>query len=325
VLLVFVIQVSSGNNQAILSFNTEDHSSLPHPHPDERMASGNQNNRPVIGITGGSGRVGTVLRKALHPEYKLKLFTFAQFTMNTSSDPIPAEIEQISVDFSDAKQVEGVFSGVDILIHLAALVDVSPYGENWEHMWKNNFEATYNVFQECVRSKVKRMIFASSNHVQNGLVINDPRNCESLDRAKLKSAMQLDDPPFPDSMYAVAKLFGEDLGKLYALQSGLEFIGMRIGWLLSATSDDVSILQGTKSETYMRAIYVSRRDITEFFRHAITAPMKTEKSNGIPFMLAYVCSNNDKQIWDLTETIANLGYTPQDNSEIWFKSSGTND
>ncbi len=46
--------------------------------------------------------------------------------MNTgNTDAIPADIEQISVDFSDAKQAEGVFNGVDIVIHLAALVDVS--------------------------------------------------------------------------------------------------------------------------------------------------------------------------------------------------------
>ncbi len=52
------------------------------------------------------------------------------------------------------------------------------------------------------------------------------------------------------------------------------------GWMDGLNKDDVSSLKGTPSESYMRAIYISRRDITEFFRHAITATMKTQKTNG---------------------------------------------
>lgn len=53
------------------------------------------------------------------------------------------------------------FQGIDVVIHLAALVDVTPYGEDWEKMRKHNFDATWFVFEECVRSKVKRIVFAS--------------------------------------------------------------------------------------------------------------------------------------------------------------------
>lgn len=46
--------------------------------------------------------------------------------------------------------------------------------------------------------------------------------------------MELKDEAFPDSMYAVAKLFGEDIGRLCALQSKLECVALRIGWVNSA-------------------------------------------------------------------------------------------
>jgi len=40
---------------------------------------------------------------------------------------------------------------------------------------------------------------------------------------------------------------------------------------------------------------------------------------GIPFMMAYAVSNNEKKIYDLEETIANLGYCPRDNADSYFQ------
>lgn len=137
---------------------------------------------------------------------------------------------------------------MDVVIHLAALVDVSPYGLDWESMYKNNFEATWNVFKECVDAKVKRIVFASSNHVQNAATIDDPSRSESINFSKLKGRkMELHDEPFPDSMYAVAKLFGEDIGKLCALQSHLECVSLRIGWVLNGL---VGIFKKKKEKLY---------------------------------------------------------------------------
>eukprot|EP01119_Soliformovum_irregulare_P023193 TRINITY_DN8077_c0_g1_i1.p1 TRINITY_DN8077_c0_g1~~TRINITY_DN8077_c0_g1_i1.p1 ORF type:complete len:149 (+),score=31.21 TRINITY_DN8077_c0_g1_i1:420-866(+) len=148
--------------------------------------------------------------------------------------------------------------------------------------------------------------------------MNDPLISESINRDKLKGRlMQLSDPPFPDSMYAVAKLFGEDLGKLYALQTSLEVVTLRIGWILHATLDDPTSLKGTSSEQYMRAMYLSHRDAAGYFRGAIEASIRSE--NGIRYMMAYACSMNEDRVWDLTETIQNLSYTPVDSSRPFFE------
>jgi len=211
-----------------------------------------------VGITGANGRIGTVLWKSLNQneEFELTLFVYdppegAVF----QSEPIPSHFTKKSIDFSSKEETNGAFEGQEVIIHLAALVDVTPYGEDWNRMWKNNFEATYNVFMEAKRANVKRIIFASSNHVQNGLTVKDPKITESVDLDKLKNGkLKIDDPPYPDSMYAVAKLFGEDLGKLFALHSRMEVVSLRIGWVLHATEDNPSSLKGTSSETYMKAM-----------------------------------------------------------------------
>lgn len=116
--------------------------------------------RKKIGITGSNGRIGTILRKTFldSGEYDVKFFVYEAPNVHnanqTRSEAIPSSIDSIFVDLSKEDQVVGIFEGLDVVIHLAALVDVTPYGENWQSMWKNNFEATYFVFRECIRAKV---------------------------------------------------------------------------------------------------------------------------------------------------------------------------
>jgi len=281
-------------------------------------------NKLRVGITGANGRIGTILRKNL-VDYDLKLFiydppkTHNQFQV-ASADQNDLSKGSVFIDFSDAEKVKECFKDLDVVIHLAALVDVSPYGLDWKEMWKNNFEATYNVFRECINSKVKRIVFASTNHVQNGFTVKDPKRTESIVIEKLKGRpMELNDPPYPDSMYAVAKLFGEDIGKLCALHDGLECISLRIGWVLDANSDDPSVLKGDFAEDYMRAMYLSHRDCINFFKKSVEVRIKTEKSGNIPFMMSFVCSNNGKKVWNLKESIENMEYTPLDDAESFFK------
>ena len=120
--------------------------------------------------------------------------------------------------------------------------------------------------------------------------------------------MKLTDLPNPDSLYAVSKVFGETLGKYYSERHGLEFISLRIGWLIK--EDDPTVMVGKPSEDYMRAMFLSHRDCIEAHKRALEV--------GTKFMLAYAVSNNDRRVFDLSETIETLGFEPQDNAEDWF-------
>jgi hypothetical protein len=68
---------------------------------------------------------------------------------------------------------------------------------------------------------------------------------------------------------------------------------------------------GKSSEDYMRAMFLSHRDCVEAHRRALDVDTK--------FMLAYAVSNNDRRVFDLTDTIETLGFTPQDNAENYFE------
>lgn len=246
-----------------------------------------------IGITGANGKVGRVLLDGLKNDYEVRAITRREVDF-------PSTIASLD----DIDSIAKAFDGLEAIIHLGA--DPSPKAP-WESIRDNNIDATYNVFEACVNAGVKRMIFASTNHTMHGHTIKTTP--ETLDPSK-EVRLKLFDPPNPDSLYAVSKLFGEQIGKLYSERHGIEFVGMRIGWMVAENDPESKI--GTPSEDYMRAMWLSHRDCVEAHRRAIEVETQ--------YLLAYVVSNNDRRVFDLEETRETLGYEPVDNSEDrWSK------
>ena len=244
-----------------------------------------------IGITGAEGTIGSVLRKGLSNKYKI-----ISFTLQTQ------DFESVQMDLSNNNEIKGKFEGLDALIHLAA--DPRPEA-SWESVKKNNLEATYNVYNEVKNAGVKKIIFASTNHTQHGdTLLSTP---ETLDLKKNK-ILSLENNTNPDSLYAVSKLFGEDLGKYFSEQHKIKFIGLRIGWIVKG--DDPTIMCGTPSEDYLRSMYLSHRDCIQAFERAL------ESSKD--FLIAYAISNNSTKVFDLKETSRTLNFYPEDDSENYF-------
>jgi dTDP-4-dehydrorhamnose reductase len=88
--------------------------------------------------------------------------------------------------------------------------------------------------------------------------MQQPINLSDKNRKVPSGGMRTSDIPVPNGLYGVSKLFGEDLGKLFATQSNIEFIALRLGWYLK---DDVSELKGTIHGEYMQHCYLSTRDL----------------------------------------------------------------
>ena len=244
-----------------------------------------------VGITGANGTVGRVLMEGLVDGYELTAFTRREVDF-------PSRI----VNFEKGEEVEGAFAGLDAVIHLAA--DPSPMAP-WEAVREHNLEGMYQVMEECRRAGVERMVFASTNHTQHGnTILTTP---ETLDPGK-GVRMKLGDLPNPDSLYAVSKLFGENIGKLYSERFGIEFVGLRIGWIVP--EDTPLVMRGTPAEDYLRAMFLSHRDCVAAHRRALEVETR--------YMLAYVVSSNGRRVFDLEETRAALGYEPQDDAETYF-------
>ncbi|NKB65813.1 MAG: NAD-dependent epimerase/dehydratase family protein [Candidatus Latescibacteria bacterium] len=245
-----------------------------------------------VGITGAEGRIGGYLRSGLADSHQIRSFTLA-----------PQEFASTAVDISDAGAMNGIFSGLDAVIHLAG--DPDPAG-SWESMLKNNIIGTFNVLEEARRAGVKKVVFASTNHTQHGETMGAAPGILDVSNPVM---LRLGDYFNPTSIYGASKATGEVYGRLFAKHHGVQFVAMRIGAIGDEDSPARAI--GKPSEDYLRAMFLSRRDLITAFQKALEVDRE--------FTLAYVISNNGRRIFDMRETNENLGFFPQDDAESFFK------
>ena len=87
----------------------------------------------------------------------------------------------------------------------------------------NNIIGGYNMFEAARRQGVRRIVFATTNHV-----VGFYRRQRTIDHTVM---------PRPDSRYGVSKAFGEALGRMYADKYGLGVLNIRIGNVWAEPAD----------------------------------------------------------------------------------------
>jgi len=230
-------------------------------------------------ITGAGGRIGGHLSKSLQERYDLRLHYFHTFPEQPPVD------DWIRADIADFDQLAPAFDGIDAVVHMAGQPSTSA---SWEEVHEQNIIGTYNVLEAARRAGVRKVVFASTNHVM-GMYDRDQQ-------WPVYASM----PVRPDSLYGVSKAFGENLGRHYADQFGLQVICLRIGWFLPHPHDD-----------FARWSWLSPRDCTQIVWKAIEADLA--------FGIYYAISGNGQRRWDITDTMVHLGYIPEDDGEEHFK------
>jgi len=286
-----------------------------------------------IGITGCNGIVGTILRRRLSKDgfeiVSLSRRDLPIVKEAKSKNELDCVVENRIVDTTNAEELKGKFDGLDAVIHLAA---ASKPTDKWEKVFKTNYGGDHNVFAECARAGIKRLIYASTNHVQTGKVVTNFETREAVDpnqwgahligkKDPKECMIRLEDSVDPDSYYGTSKVAAEALGKFFARVHGLEFVAFRIGWIVN----DQNPLQNPRIKTeeqrnFWRALYLSHRDCEEFFVRALqpTLPESCKVGKGV-YVLSYAISHNPRRFFDLTTTIKILGYTPQDSAEYFIE------
>lgn len=235
-------------------------------------------------ITGINGRIGTILRTAFLDTHDLYgLDRMGPFSSRVSSANI-AEYQQVA-------QVVQKFSPLDCIIHLAGNADMTA---SWESVLIANIIGTRNIFEAAREFQVRRVIFASSNHVTGAYEGFEPNLYLHTQHEPPKISPE--DPIRPDSDYGVSKAFGEAVARYYCARWGIEAICLRIGVVLS--SDDPT------SDAHFRKIWLSHRDLIQLVEKSLTA--------NVTFGIYYGVSNNKGAFWDITNARAELGYEPVD-------------
>jgi NAD+ dependent glucose-6-phosphate dehydrogenase len=255
-----------------------------------------------VGITGAGGLIGVDLSQGLSEKYKLTLF------YRKTKPDISLKLKTVQADLSDEKQIKGIFDGLDAIVHLAASANTqSP----WDEVLNNNIIATYNVYEEARRAGVSKIVFASSNHTQHAYTMGKTTLSEDLSYVKKHGLVKLDDPPAPDSLYGVSKLFGEDLGRYYSRFYGIKFVCLRIGTAFGVHWTGLMMKGDKPTRDHLRALYLSKRDLIDIFDKALQIDAD--------YIVAYAVSDNKPAVFDLTETRKKLGFNPNDNSQTYLQ------
>lgn len=174
-----------------------------------------------IVVTGASGRLGRTLCRMLAESGET--FTGVDHRVDDSIGfPI------VSADLRNPSQCEGLFDGVDVLVHLAN-------NPNWNvgnplDIYNDNLVMNRNVFGAAIAAGCKRIIFASSIQVCNGFLPIDDRDQQEIVAPYIP--FDSDMPAIPRNMYALSKEAGESLLRFYSETQGIVSVSIRYPLLL---------------------------------------------------------------------------------------------
>lgn len=239
----------------------------------------NASRRRVL-ITGAGGTIGRSLTGRVSDRYELRLM------FHSPRDGME-DRDVVAGDIANYDDIGAAVEGIDTIWHLAGDPNVPA---SWESVLTNNIIGTRNVVEAAREAGVRRVVFASTNHVM-GMYDRDGA-----------WPVYNDLPQRPDSLYGVSKAFGEDLGRHYHDAFGLEFISLRIGWFMETPRMAAGV---------GRAMWLSPDDCAQIFVCATEAD--------VPYGVFYAISDNPDRRWDITDTMLKLGYRPRDS---WARALG---
>lgn len=238
-----------------------------------------------IFIIGGLGVIGMILYKEFNPNY----YNVIIGDIKESSD-IPHYIKV------DIKCYDELLSSIpdetDILINLVALpeqkniVDITTA----KRMMGIYLAGQYNLLYAAKTLGIKKVIFASSNHVTDFY--------EEDGFSTIHREITTSDYPLSESLYGVLKLAAENIGFAYTRASDLSIINLRIG---TVVDDEFTAIN--YNDRFNRTI-LYKEDLINIVECAINSDIK--------YGTYYAVSDNKNKPWSIDNAIRELGYKPQD-------------
>ena len=245
-------------------------------------------------ITGVAGLIGQILSRSLKSIYDV-----------TGVDlVISSEVPTSIVDATKLEDLASVFSDVDTVIDLAG--NPSQFS-SWPVVRDNNLNCTYNTFEAAKLSGVKKVIYASSNHVTGMYEVDPPYSdivrglYETMDPSEVP-LISTSMPVRPDGPYGMGKLFGESAGRYFSDKFGMSVCCLRIG---TVNKEDRPI------HIRQFATLLAHQDLIQLVDLCI------QSDHDSSFSVYYGVSNNTWRFWDIGNAERDLGYAPEIDAEIW--------
>jgi uronate dehydrogenase len=224
-------------------------------------------------LTGAAGGLGRVLRPRLKAYCKT-----LRVSDHVALGSAAAGEELVVAKLEDRPAIDALLEGVDAVVHLGGVSVEGPF----DPIAQANIIGVYNLYEAARRHGVRRVVFASSNHV-TGFYRQD-------------QVISPRDPMRPDGFYGISKAFGENLSRFYFDRYGIETACLRIGSSFPAPKD-----------RRMLATWMSYDDLERLVVACLSAPV-------LGHTVIYGMSRNARSWWDNTSA-AHIGFMPLDSSE----------
>jgi len=283
-------------------------------------------------VTGAEGNLGRKLIAGLLGQEWCERVVALDRRLPTASSPSSAKVQWVEGDLARpaGSSLRDAFAGVDAVVHFAAQ---NPYPDApWTDACAS-FDMTLNVLAFAATAGIRRVVFASSNHVMGQY--KDPPLADGLAPGSLTTSL----PPGPGTRwfngrevvqgvaYATSKLMGERACLAEARRSGggVTSVCVRIGWCQPGENRPETIntsgLPGVEDRSgpdaerdlrWFRNMWLSNRDFVAVIERALVSEAAPWPQRGI---VVNGMSANRNMPWDIETTRQLIGYEPQD--DVW--------
>lgn len=200
-------------------------------------------------ITGGSSLVGGAIARQLLDGGAAALTLYDNLSLSSTSaleDILDDErVSFVRGDILNEDELATAMQGVDGVFALAALLTI-PLGKNPPLGLRVNVDGMVSTLEAAVRANVSKVVMASSISVYGDNITGRVTEANSFGSATLSG---------PFALYALSKLIGEQLGRLYEQRHDVRFNAVRFSTVYGIRQHDrgVNALQMVEAYDAVRS------------------------------------------------------------------------
>ena len=265
-------------------------------------------------MTGGAGFIGGHLVDFLLDNHTVTVYdNLSNGSKNTLNLLIKKGAQFIKGDILDYHTLSESSKGFDLVIHLAAKIDVTESVLHPEKVEETNVTGTINLLKSCVKNQIKKIIFASSAAVygdSNIAVTENSRNnpLSPYGTSKILAEKQIKDWAENKLEYVILRMFN-----VYGKRQNKQYAGVISNFAENLSRNKSLVIYGDGNQT---RDFISINDVIDAFDCA----MKTNLSGTYNIASGKSISINElaKIFLDMSEEKIGIKYEPVKKEDIKY-------
>lgn len=233
-----------------------------------------------IFITGATGYIGNAFMVKYADKYSFKAF---------GRRKVKLSVEYVEGDINNLEEIIKASSGMDAIIHAAALTPDNPDITDVEYK-RTNISGTHNILKAALKNNINKIIFMSSvcavGFRDHSLPIREDEKCNPT-----------------QGMYGFSKMAGERLCRYYSKRHGMHIICIRPATIVPQ-HEFVAPPKGTIP-------WISFVDIDDVLQEILLAL----ENKTLEYGVFHAAPDNKFSMFDISIAKKVLGYKPQYNFE----------